>query len=221
MSLNINKMMKQSKKKGPKFEEGTYPALPVQIIDLGQQEITDLKTGEVKGHAPHVMITFEFPTETIEIEKDGETKDMPRWLSRKMLVSGSDRSNFYKYLKAVDPKGDTESMEDHLGRNVLAEVGTTSGGNPKITAILPPMKGMKYELVNDPVVFDLDKPDLDVWDKLLDWIKDDIKNGKDFENTKLAQELREREARQNDDGSDDDADDNPLNFDDLEDSFDE
>lgn len=62
-----------------RVEDGTHMARVVQIIDLGMQQQTDWKTGEARTWddgkpmiKPEVFITFEFPTERIDI--DGESK---------------------------------------------------------------------------------------------------------------------------------------------------
>jgi len=152
--------------------EGTFPARIVQVIDLGLQE------NEYKGETSikeMLWVTFELPTEQIVV--DGAEK--PRWLSSQFTKSTNEKSNLYRVVMAAHPEADT--WKDLLGKPLLIEVGTTSGGKDKWTGATPLPKGMGVaELSNPPRYFDIEKPDLDLLNSLPDFLRDMITGSESF-----------------------------------------
>jgi len=169
----------QARKKFDPMPEGLQQARVVQLIDLGTRQRTD------QNGAPRVfpsgdpmmvnevMITFEFPESTVEIE--GEAR--PRWVSKKYALSSNDRSNMYKLSKAALGKFEPD-LTKLLGRQITANLGITKGGNNSILDTLPPM-GECGEVQNDYVVFDLSSPDVEVFNKFPEWIKEEIRSSVD------------------------------------------
>lgn len=164
-----------------RVEEGTHPARIVQVIDLGTQIQTDWKSGEVLTYEDsgdvitkkEVMVTFEFPNETIEI--GGEEK--PRWLSKRYTNSLHEMASLTKLVKAVEPKfkGSQYDLTDLLEKPVMATVGTTSGGKAKITGTTSVPKGFDVpELQNEAKVFGMDDPDQEVFDSLPNFLQEMI-----------------------------------------------
>lgn len=156
--------------------EGTFPARVVQVIDLGRQE------GEYQGVPtckPTLWITFELPTETITI--DGVEK--PRWLSKEFTKSTNEKAWLMKLMTGLytsDEIDDVETFEDFLGRPLLVEVGTTSGGKDKLVGCTKLVAGMKVaELYNDTKYFDIESPNTDVFESLPDFLQEKIKESPD------------------------------------------
>lgn len=179
MALKIGEAPKGNKDYG-RLDEGTHMARLVQVIDLGVQK-TEYK-GEEK-EVPRVWLVFEFPTETIEI--NGE--DKPRWQGREYTVSYGDKSNLGQLVKALDPEGNAKSLADLLGKACMVSIGSTGTGKAKITNVVPASKKIPVpELANDPVAFDMDNPDMDVFGSLPQWLKDKITSSVNYHKTKLA-----------------------------------
>lgn len=177
MALKVTKT--SSRKKVDPMPNGLKQAIICQIIDLGTRQRTDQK-GEPRffddGNpmmANEVIVTFEFPTETIEV--DGE--DKPRWVSKRYVLSSSERSNLYKLSQAVFNRFEPD-LTKYGGKHVTVNVGLTSGGNNKIDDVLPPMD-TTATLSKDFVSFDLSAPDMTVWNSFPDWIKEEIKQSED------------------------------------------
>jgi len=151
--------------------EGTFPARITQIIDLGMQENT--YEGDTKVQHK-IWMTFELPTETIEI--DGEQK--PRWLSKEFTMSTSDKALLMRVLNAIFTKDElakVESMEECLGKALLVEVGTTSGGKDKWINSSRMIGGMTVaDLSQKPGYYWLDNPDHNIFDSLPDFLKEKI-----------------------------------------------
>lgn len=172
------------KKSNGRIEDGTYGARIQGLVDLGLQK-TEWK-GETKENYK-VFITFEFPTERVEVE--GVSR--PRWLSKEYTISTHEKSALYGLLKAADPDGKATNKGRHvkglLGLPVMVEVGSTESGNAKVVNVIKPMKGMAVgELENPTTFFDLDKIDFKVWEKLPTWLQDKIKGGVDFDASILS-----------------------------------
>lgn len=176
--------------KAPRIEEGTYPARICRLIDLGVQK-TEWKGEEKTAHK--ILLTFELPTEMIEVQdKEGNKVMKPRWISKDYTVSNHEKSALYAIIKAVDPTGEATKQGRHakglLGLPLMINVGSTETGNAKVIGASRLMKGMLVDdLVNEPVYFDLDKPDTALFDTFPDWLKEKIKTGVDFDQTPFAQ----------------------------------
>lgn len=205
MALNFAEGTKVKKDFG-RVEDGAYPARIVQIIDFGLQYETDWKTNEVKTYDDgnpmikhKVWINFELPDEKIEI--DGEEK--PRWYGKEYTVSAHEKSALYALLKAVDAKGDAtnkgRNVRGLLGLPAMVTIGSTSTGKAKISGVSAVPKGLQVgSLANDEGFFDLDSEDVDAFEALPNWMKERIKNGIGFEDTKIAKALTfgKKEAKQ-------------------------
>ena len=184
-----------------RIEDGTYPARFVQLIDVGEQENTDYKTGEALGtYSRKLFLTYEFPTERIEVK--GE--DKPRWLSENQKFSMSEKANLPKRLKALGT-GKEKTIEDMLGNPCMVEVSSTSGGKAKVANVSKPMKGMQVgALENTARAFDMDDANMEVWDELPNFMKEMIQNARNFRGSDIEQKLIER-------GDDVESDDGPGN----------
>ena len=185
MSLDLNE--NKNKKEFKKVEEGSHIAVPVQIIDFGNQLKTDWQTGEPvlndKGEEViqhRVWITSEFPEQTDTFED----VEKPLWLGKEYTVSTHEKANLVELIKATNSKA--KNLSEIIGIPYTATVGLTSGGNPKITACTPcPNKlVMNDEMVakediklfNEPVIYSLEDGQNDVYSNLPDWMKEKIDN---------------------------------------------
>ena len=180
MTLELKKMT-TGKAKAPRIEEGAYMSRIVSIVDLGVQPQTDWQTGEPSKSQPRVLITWELPTETIEVTNDdGETEDRPRWISKEYTISNYEMSNLYKLLVALGKK-EVKCLSELLDITCMVTVGTTQPGNAKIVQVGPTPKDMPVpELANEAKFFDFDKPNSELYDLQPDWIKEKIKDAENY-----------------------------------------
>lgn len=206
----------ESKHKGGKsfsvLEEGTYPAILVQVIDLGVQPQEDWKTKKPKPPAHKVLFTFELPTETVEI--DGE--DKPRWMSKDYTYSFNEKAALSKVVQVLmKDKPKAKALDDLLGAACMLNVGHTASGNAKIAGIVPKIKGMTLpESTNNLIAFDLDNPDLNTFNNLHEWIQNKITSSINFNQTKLAKVLGDKNDDEDMEYEDDDNHNDELEFDD-------
>ena len=169
------------------LEPGAYPARIVRIVDLGVQKRKPYK-GKEKAPAPHILLTYEILDEFCLDEEGEELKDKPRWVTERfpLFGLGADGATSTKRYKAIDPKeefgGDFSKL---LGKPLLLTVVNNPGSGDNKGKVYNNVGGVSLmrkkdeegaaPLVNDSVLFDLDDPDKEVWDKLEDWLKDLIK----------------------------------------------
>ncbi len=202
MSLNTKTAPMNSNKKGAEpLAAATYPARVVQVIDLGLQK--QEYQGEVKAAQRMVAVGYEFLDEFLKDEDGQELKDKPRWLSEMYPVHNekAEKAKSTKRMKAYDPDG-------KLGGDLLAIVDTPV----MVTVVTNPGKGLNAgkvfnkiadvapmrakdaatapKLVNKPVVFSLDEPDVEVFKKLPQFIQAIIVTNLEFSGSKLEAALK-------------------------------
>lgn len=186
MSLKIKK---KSGSSVPPMEAGTYPAVCVGIVDLGEQY-----SETFKKYSDKLLVIWEIPPQTIEI--DGE--DKPRWLSKDFSASLNEKSNLYQTLVSWRGKAFTENelTEDENGFmqfSVLDMLGTgcflqviveEKDGNSynRITSVISLPAGMSAPTTETPLIaFDMDAWDDEVFNSLPVWIQDRIKKSTQYQ----------------------------------------
>lgn len=203
MSLKTNQSTQQ--KDNGRVQNGNHPARIAWVIDLGEQHVTnwfpkakaslpmyyvlDENGKTVKGddgfakkttektdmpvYMPQVFIQFEFPTQRIDI--GGGSR--PRWQSKEYNVTGS--GALAKLVESLVPGSD--SIRDILGEACFVQVGSTSGGNAKIASVTPPVQGIEIAQLENPMkLFDMDAPDIEVFNSLPNFLQERIKSAKNY-----------------------------------------
>jgi len=168
----LTKPTKSNYKKPDRIPVGSYPARLVQIITLGVQN--DEWQGETK-QASKVTLTFELPTETINI--NGE--EQPRWISKEYSLSLHEKSGLTQIVKVLDPSNSWKDLADLLGKPCAIQVGSTMTGNAKIESVVHLMKGMQVAEIYNPakmLAFDFDAPDLEMFATFPQFMQDKIKS---------------------------------------------
>lgn len=192
MSLNARKVKSNSGPKAPAMDAGAYPARLVQVIDLGVQP--QEFGGEKKAPKREIMVTYEFTDEFMPDADGNPDESKPRWLSERFPLNNldSDLAKSTKRYYSLDPNEEyngewpelvslpvlvtvTRKARDDGDRNY---VGGTSAVRAKDAAKYP-------ELVNEPRVFLMDEPDLEVFEALPEWVRDLITDSLEFEGSAL------------------------------------
>lgn len=194
MPMNMNQL-KSSKSSGPRevIEAGMHPARIVQIVDVGLQKQRAWQ-GEEKSPAFELRVTFEFPTQRIEI--DGESR--PMWKTKVIKMSSHEKSTCYKWYNKLDPTGKFGGdWSKLLNAECLALVVHNAGKGKHegkifddVADVNPPLAGMPVpELENPAVLFDLTSPDVELFNSFPEWLQNIIKGNLEFENSKLQRLL--------------------------------
>jgi hypothetical protein len=183
------------------MEAGTYPARLVQIITLGVQKQRPYK-GEEKPPALELMLTYEFLDEFMKDEDGNDIDDKPRWLSETFAFHNLDAelAKSTKRYYALDPNGEhdgdwselisapcmvTVTQSEGKGKNagkIYENVASVSAMRPKEAAKAP-------ALINPPKVFDFYNPDMEVFEKLPEWLQTKMKEAVDFDGSALEEAL--------------------------------
>lgn len=177
--------------------EGTYLAVCNTLIDLGVQFNEAYKNSSKK-----VLIGWEIPEETFTTS-DG--KELPKTLTKRYTASLNDKSNLRKDLAAWRGRDFTEEelkafdLRNIIGKSCLINVIHRDSGDktyPQVASIMALPKGMKPgKLSTDPLIFDLDKDELNLIEFLPEWIQKIIKNSTTYqEKTLVPPEVNELPA---------------------------
>lgn len=186
MSLKIKKKAGASI---PPMEAGTYPAVCVGIVDLGEQY-----NEMFKKYNDKLLIIWEIPSQTVEI--DGENK--PRWLSKDFAASLHEKSTLHKMLvswrgKAFTEQELTEDENGFMQFSVLDMLGTgcflqviveekDSGSYNRITSVISLPAGMSTPITETQMIaFDLDAWNDEVFNSLPEWIQERIKKSTQYQ----------------------------------------
>jgi hypothetical protein len=176
------------------IEVGTYPARLVGVVDLGLQPQNPYQ-GKEKAPGYMVAITYEFLDEFLKDEEGNDLEDKPRWLSEQFVLFGleAERAKSTKRITALDPdnlhEGDLCAM---LGTPVMVTVthNESKGKTYANVGAISPMRekdaAKAPELVGSTFAFDLDEPDLDVFNALPEFIKKKVTSNLEFEGSDFA-----------------------------------
>lgn len=177
--------------------EGVYPARLVQVIDLGLQPQRAYK-GEDKKPAHEVHFTFEL-CDTFMVDKDGnDIEDKPRWASTSLPLYPlfADRAKSTKLANAIDPDQKLQgNFGEMLGMPLNVEISTDHKGDKTYVNILGFTKMREKdaakleELKNPTKVFDLDEPDLEVFNSLPEWLRKKIQGNLGYQQSPLQKLL--------------------------------
>lgn len=186
MSLKIKKKAGQTV---PPMEAGTYPAVCVGIVDLGEQY-----SEAFKKYGQKLLAIWEIPSQTVEVE--GEQK--PRWLSRDFTASLHEKSNLYQTLVSWRGRAFTEeelsedengflrfSVAEMLGTGCLLQViveEKEGGSYNRITSVVALPAGMSAPAPQSPLLsFDIDAWDQQTFEALPEWIQNRIKKSTQYQ----------------------------------------
>ncbi len=181
----------------PLLDIGTYPARVVQIIDLGLQPQMPYM-GQEKDPQHEIMVGYELVDSFMVNEKGEEMEDKPRWISESFPFHNlsADLAKSTKRYMALDP---TMAFDGEWPKLIGAPCEVTVGHKPgkgknvgktyiNVTNVAP-MRAAKAakcpELKNPPILFLLDEPDGETWQKLPDWIKERLKGNLNFRGSPL------------------------------------
>lgn len=198
MALNSRKVEGGGTQQEP-LDAGTYPARVVQIIGLGLQAQRPYQ-GQEKKPQLELNVTYELLDEFMLDEDGNEIEDKPRFVSERfpLFNLASERAKSTKRYYALDPDekyggdwgqiGATPCMVT-LTKDKSKKNGKIYNNVSNVSSMRPKEADKAGDLINPLLVFDMDDPDIEVWEQLNDYIKDLIKGGLEFEGSTLARML--------------------------------
>src|SRR5690625_2577906 len=195
MTLNVNKLPRRTRKfvEQPELEPGVYPARVVQIISFGLQKQRPYR-GQEKEPAYEIGITYELVDEFMIDENGEELTDKPRWVSEIMPLHSPEatRAKSNARLKALDPENKYEGDFGQLTGtpcNVSIAKNVYNGKTYFNVSDVGTMRQKEAEnlseLKNEPRVFSLGDPDLEVFNAFPKWIQEKIVGNLEYKGSKL------------------------------------
>ena len=174
------KIKDRAKPKTPPVEPGVYMAVCVGVIDLGEQY-----SEKFKNYANKVKFVWDLAGETIEV--DGEQK--PRQLSKEFTVSLSKKGSLRGFLESWNGKtyADEEFGEvdlfDQIGKPCQLQVVLNETKEyANVANLMPLPKGMPAPTTNTvPIRWDMEHWDDAVFEKLPEWVQDQIKKSTQYQ----------------------------------------
>jgi len=197
MSLNANNLPYNGGSKSEPIEPGVYPGRVIRVIDLGVQPNRSKKYPD-RPPMYQIRMEYELPTVFMKDAEGNDDEARPRIIGEdfNFLSMKADKATSTKRMKAIDPKNDLDGNFSLLvGRPCTVTV-VNSAPSAKgiiysnVGGVASGMKGMPVPEAKSPsYFFDLDVPDMEVWESLPDFIKKKIREGIKFESTVLAHNL--------------------------------
>ncbi|HET8689278.1 MAG TPA: hypothetical protein VFM18_21920 [Methanosarcina sp.] len=201
MALNSNKVGGGNgggnRVEQPVIDAGVYPARIAQVIDMGLQPQRPYK-GQDKPPAPEVMLTYEL-VDTFMVDENGEElEDKPRFLSEILPLHNlkadkakstqrylaADPNNVFNgdFSKIVDAAVNVAVVHNQVGEKTYVNIASIAAMRAKDADKCPALK-------NEPKVFDLDEPDMEIFSSLPQWIQDKIKANLNYQGSALQTAL--------------------------------
>lgn len=166
----------------PPMEAGSYVGICVGSYYIGEQET---KFQGNTRYARQVLVTFEFPSETIEM--DGEQK--PRQMSKTFTASVSKKSSLRRLACIMLGKSytdeefrlfDTDSL---LGRSALIQIALNNTKEyANIAGFMSLPKGMPKPTTSSKLMcFSVDEWDDKAFEALPKWVQERIKKSTEYQ----------------------------------------
>jgi len=186
------------------LEPKSYPARLVQLVLMGLQPSRPYN-GQPKPPKERMYVAFELSHEFMKDENGNDDPTKPRWVGEDFafLNLTADRATSTLRYNALDPAGQFGGEWLQLG-GAPCQVTLTKeprkdgkGDTNYVGHVSPAAEFPGYTqppLVNDVRIFDLDAPDLTIFNSLPKWLQDRIKTNLNYAGSPLAVLLGEGNA---------------------------
>lgn len=199
MSLKASESKNQgSSKEYELLEASTYPARVVAVVELGMQTMLPW-AGKEKPPAQKILFTYEFVDEFLKDEDGQDDTGKPRWLSESMPIYSLEAEKAKSTIRyfSMDPDqvfgGDFAALID---LPVMVTVIQDPGRDGKVRNRISGVARMRAKdadkcpaLVNEANVFDLDAPDMEVYNRLPQWVQKMLTENLEFRGSDLERLL--------------------------------
>ena len=170
--------------------EGTKLGRLLNLIDLGHQP-GFLYKGEMTKSSYKITFTYELPGSKME---DGRPHVVSEDVNVSDYVGDGIVSKMMKRVFALDPDGTISNggkdLSKMIGLPCMISIKINEKGYPQIKDVVSAPEGMPVpELINTPIIFNMDEPDMDAYNKFSDFVKGKLKAALDLDETKLGKEL--------------------------------
>jgi hypothetical protein len=170
--------------------EGTHMARLVNLIDLGHQPGFEYNGEPIKS-SYKITFTYELCNSVME---DGRPHFVPEDVNVSNYVGDGITSKMMKRVFALDPddvlSNGGKELAKLIGQPCMVSVKYNKNGYPQIKDVVAAPAGIPVpSLVNTPVIFNMDAPDMDAYNKFADFVKGKLKAALDLNDTELGKAL--------------------------------
>jgi hypothetical protein len=205
MALKANETKNKGNESFPPQEPidiGAYPARLVAVVDLGLQAQKPYQ-GKEKEPVYQIQTTYELLDEFMKDEDGNDVEDKPKLLSERFALYSLDaeKAKSTKRYLALDPNNVNDSdWVALLGMPcIVTVVHNPNTKDPKrgpyvnignVSAMRLKDAEKAGPLVNQPLAFNLDSPDIEVFNKLPQWVQKVIQGNLEYEGSELEKLLK-------------------------------
>ena len=182
------------------MEPGAYPARLLGVASLGLHPQSF--NGETKEPREELALTHEFLDEYLKDEDGNDIEDKPRVLTESFALHNlaADRAKSTQRYRAIDPTDEKDGdwtkligTPEMITVVVAAGKGKNKGKVYNNVASVSAMRAKEAakarDLVNEPVIFDFDAPDIKAWNKLPKFLQDKARKALNFGGSALEELL--------------------------------
>ena len=173
-------------------QEGTHMARLVGLSDLGHQPGFTWQGKDIES-TYKVEFTYELPNSLMEDKR-------PHWVSEDVSVNDFEgegiKSTMMARVRSLDINNESSNGKDLtklIGKPCMVTIKHNERGYPKLkgqAAVGGIPMGMEVpELSNPTFSFDMDNPDMDMYERFAEFKQGKLKAALNFNETKLAKEL--------------------------------
>lgn len=169
------------KPRTPLVENGSYLAVCVGVLAVGEQYVDRSAFGGRSGYESQIVFVFEFPT---EIGEDGK----PKQLNKDVNATSAPNGSLYAIMKAWNSREYTREqleeadLNDQLGKPCQVTVSVSESGYSRVSAVAAVPKGIPAPKTETPFIcFNVEEWDDAVFAALPEWAQNKIKNSTQYQ----------------------------------------
>lgn len=197
--LKASKQQQSNFKRPDPLDTGSYPGRVVRVYDLGLQPQRTFPGNPPKGPAHEIHVTYELADEFLKNDAGEDLVDKPRWVSESFVLHplSSDLATSTKRMKAIDVDDELDGdWTEALSRPIMINIIQNAKGDKIYENVqsLSPMRKKDADkldpLVNEAKFFDLQAPDLELYNSLPKWLQEKIVSNLEFAGSPLEKLLK-------------------------------
>lgn len=170
------------KPRTPLVENGSYLAVCIGVLAVGEQYVDRSAFGGRSGYETQLVFVFELPS---EIGEDGKAKQ----LSKEVNATSAPNGNLCAIMKAWNSREYTREqleaadIDEQLGKPCQITVSVSESGYSRVSAIAAVPKGIPMPKTETPYIsFNVEEWDDTGFAALPEWAQNKIKNSTQYKN---------------------------------------
>ena len=181
------KLKNVMKPRTPLVESGSYLAVCVGVLAIGEQFVDRSAFGGRSDYESQVTFVFELPT---EVGEDGKAKQ----LSKDLNAVSSPNGTLNKWLSSWNIRNYTRDqleeadLSEQLGKACSITVEVSESGFSRVTGVSAIPKGIPIPSTNTPfIIFNVEAWDDAAFAALPEWAQNKIKNSTQYQKEHVPQ----------------------------------